>query len=104
MSFDSILIANRGEIALRINRAAKSLGLKVIQAHSKADADSLPVRLADQAVEIGPPQAAKSYLAIPNIIEAAKASGAGAVHPGYGFLAEDEDAVMPGQPLVELDG
>ncbi|HWL68917.1 MAG TPA: acetyl-CoA carboxylase biotin carboxylase subunit [Geminicoccus sp.] len=91
MSFDSILIANRGEIALRINRAAKSLGLKVIQAHSKADADSLPVRLADQAVEIGPPQAAKSYLAIPNIIEAAKASGAGAVHPGYGFLAENAE-------------
>jgi acetyl-CoA carboxylase, biotin carboxylase subunit len=89
MSFDSILIANRGEIALRINRAAKSLGLKVIQAHSKADADSLPVRLADQAVEIGPPQASKSYLSIPNIIEAAKATGAGAVHPGYGFLAEN---------------
>ncbi|WP_027134125.1 acetyl-CoA carboxylase biotin carboxylase subunit [Geminicoccus roseus] len=89
MSFDSILIANRGEIALRINRAAKSLGLKVIQAYSKADADSLPVRLADEAVEIGPPQASKSYLAIPNIIEAAKATGAGAVHPGYGFLAEN---------------
>jgi acetyl-CoA carboxylase biotin carboxylase subunit len=89
MSFDTILIANRGEIALRINRAARSLGLKVIQAHSKADADSLPVRLADQAVEIGPPPASKSYLAIPNIIEAARATGAGAVHPGYGFLAEN---------------
>ncbi|HEX2528213.1 MAG TPA: acetyl-CoA carboxylase biotin carboxylase subunit [Geminicoccus sp.] len=89
MSFDSILIANRGEIALRINRAAKGLGLKVIQAYSKADADSLPVRLADEAVEIGPPQASKSYLSIPNILEAAKAKGAGAVHPGYGFLAEN---------------
>ncbi len=89
MAIRTLLIANRSEIALRIQRAARELGIRVVQAHSAADRDSLPVRLADEAVEIGPPPAKKSYLAIPAIIEAAEKVGADAVHPGYGFLAEN---------------
>jgi acetyl-CoA carboxylase biotin carboxylase subunit len=89
MKLASLLIANRGEIAVRINRAAKELGLRVVQVHSRADADSLAVKLADEAVDIGPPQAAKSYLNVEAILEAARKSGADAVHPGYGFLAEN---------------
>lgn len=85
----SLLIANRGEIAVRINRAAKALGLRVIQAHSEADADMLAVNLADASVNIGPPAAAKSYLDIDQIIAAAQRMGADAIHPGYGFLAEN---------------
>jgi acetyl-CoA carboxylase biotin carboxylase subunit len=88
VAISKLLIANRGEIAVRIVRAARELGLATVQAHSAADADSLAVRLADEAVEIGPPQAAKSYLNIEAIVNAAKAAGADAVHPGYGFLAE----------------
>jgi acetyl-CoA carboxylase biotin carboxylase subunit len=91
MTIRSVLIANRGEIAVRINRAAKALGLRTIQVHSTADTESLAVRLADEAVPIGPPAAKKSYLNIPAIIEAAKTAGADAVHPGYGFLAENAD-------------
>ena len=91
MAIDKLLIANRGEIAVRIIRAAKELGLRTVQAHSLADADSLAVRLADEAVDIGPPQANKSYLKIEALLEAAKQSGADAVHPGYGFLAENAD-------------
>lgn len=86
-----LLIANRGEIAVRINRAAKALGWHVIQCHSEADRDSLAVHLADEAVCIGPPSAAKSYLNIAAILEAGAARGAQAVHPGYGFLAENGD-------------
>jgi acetyl-CoA carboxylase biotin carboxylase subunit len=84
-----LLIANRGEIAIRIIRAARELGIHAIQVYSAADADSLAVKLADEAVLIGPPQAAKSYLNVPALLEAAKRSNADAVHPGYGFLAEN---------------
>ncbi|WP_422026427.1 acetyl-CoA carboxylase biotin carboxylase subunit [Roseovarius sp.] len=85
----TILIANRGEIACRVNRAAKELGLKVVQAVSEADTESLAARLADEVKVIGPPQAAKSYLDVDALLAAAKESGADAVHPGYGFLSEN---------------
>jgi len=91
MAIGSLLIANRGEIAVRIIRAARELGMRTIQAYSQADADSLAVRLADRSVEIGPPPAAKSYLNIKAILAAAQAIGADAIHPGYGFLAENAD-------------
>jgi acetyl-CoA carboxylase biotin carboxylase subunit len=86
--FSRILIANRGEIALRVVRAARDLGIATVAVHSEADADSLHVRHADRSVCIGPPISARSYLNIEAIIEAAKKSGAEAVHPGYGYLAE----------------
>jgi acetyl-CoA carboxylase biotin carboxylase subunit len=84
-----LLIANRGEIAVRIIRAARELGIHTIQVYSQADADSLAVKLADEAILIGPPQAAKSYLNVAAILDAARRSDADAVHPGYGFLAEN---------------
>src|SRR3546814_1556594 len=90
MSFEKILIANRGEIALRIHRAAHEMGIKTVAVHSTADADAMHVRLADEAICLGPPAAADSYLHIPNIISAAEISGADAIHPGYGFLSENE--------------
>jgi acetyl-CoA carboxylase biotin carboxylase subunit len=89
MTIRSILIANRGEIAVRIIGAAKALGIRTVQVHSTADRDMLAVRLADEAIEIGPPAAAKSYLNIEKVVEAAKAAGVDAVHPGYGFLSEN---------------
>lgn len=89
--FQKILIANRGEIALRIIRAAKELGIKSVLVYSQADADSLPVRFADESICIGPPESAKSYLNIPQIIAAAELCGADAIHPGYGFLSENAE-------------
>jgi acetyl-CoA carboxylase biotin carboxylase subunit len=87
--FKKVLIANRGEIALRVIRACREMGIRSVAVHSTADADSLHVRFADEKVCIGPPPARQSYLAIPAIISAAEVSRADAVHPGYGFLAEN---------------
>ena len=87
--FDKILIANRGEIALRIHRACKEMGIATVAVHSEADAGAMWVRLADESVCIGPAAAAKSYLNIPSIIAAAEITGAQAIHPGYGFLSEN---------------
>jgi len=87
--FDKILIANRGEIALRIERACKELGIATVAVHSTADADAMHVRLADESVCIGAPPAKESYLNIPSIVAACEITGADAVHPGYGFLAEN---------------
>jgi acetyl-CoA carboxylase, biotin carboxylase subunit len=88
--FKKILIANRGEIAMRIIRTCKEMGIKTVAIYSTADKDSLPVRFADEAVCIGPPMSSKSYLSIPNIIAAAEITNADAIHPGYGFLSENE--------------
>src|SRR6202042_2119937 len=87
--FEKVLIANRGEIALRINRACKEMGIATVAVHSTADADAMHVRLADESVCIGPPPAAQSYLNIPAIIAACEITGAEAIHPGYGFLSEN---------------
>ncbi len=87
--FKKILIANRGEIALRVHRAAHDMGIKTVAVHSTADADAMHVRLADEAICIGPPSATDSYLNIPNIISAAEIAQADAIHPGYGFLSEN---------------
>jgi acetyl-CoA carboxylase, biotin carboxylase subunit len=87
--FDKVLIANRGEIALRIQRACKELGIATVAVHSTADADAMHVRLADESVCIGPPAARDSYLNIPALITACEITGADAVHPGYGFLSEN---------------
>ena len=95
-----LLIANRGEIALRIHRACHEMGISTVAVHSTADADAMHVRLADEAICIGPPAAADSYLNIPNIISAAEISGADAIHPGYGFLSENAKFAE----IVELHG
>ena len=91
--FKKILIANRGEIALRIIRSCKEMGIKTVAVYSKADAESLHVRFADEAVCIGPASSSESYLKIPNIIAAAEITNSDAIHPGYGFLAENADFV-----------
>jgi acetyl-CoA carboxylase biotin carboxylase subunit len=87
--FDKVLIANRGEIALRVHRACKEMGIATVAVHSEADASAMHVRLADESVCIGPAPAAKSYLNIPSIIAACEITGAQAIHPGYGFLSEN---------------
>ena len=89
MAIKKLLIANRGEIALRIHRACHEMGIKTVAVHSTADSDAMHVRLADEAVCIGPPPAKDSYLNVPNIISAAEVTHADAVHPGYGFLSEN---------------
>jgi acetyl-CoA carboxylase, biotin carboxylase subunit len=88
--FKKILIANRGEIALRVIRTCKEMGIKTVAVYSTADKDSLPVKFADEAVCIGPALSSQSYLSIPNIIAAAEITNADAIHPGYGFLSENE--------------
>ncbi len=87
--FDKVMIANRGEIALRIQRACKELGIATVAVHSTADAEAMHVKLADESVCIGPPPAAESYLNIPRLLAACEITGADAIHPGYGFLSEN---------------
>ena len=89
--FKKILIANRGDVALRVLRACQELNIPNVVVHSTADADSMPVRLADESVCIGPPSSAESYLNVASIVTAAGIAGADAVHPGVGFLAENAD-------------
>src|SRR3990172_1585871 len=87
--FDKVLIANRGEIALRVIRACRELGIRTVAVYSEADRECLHVRFADEHICIGPPPASESYLAVPRIIAAAEITDAEAIHPGYGFLAEN---------------
>lgn len=98
--FSKVLIANRGEIALRVIRACKELGVSTVAVHSTADADAMHVRMADESVCIGPPASTNSYLSIPAIIAACEITGAEAIHPGYGFLSENADFVQ----IVEEHG
>ncbi|MEX0970878.1 MAG: acetyl-CoA carboxylase biotin carboxylase subunit [Paracoccaceae bacterium] len=92
--FSKILIANRGEIALRVIRACREMGIQSVAVHSTADSDAMHVRMADESVCIGPPSSTHSYLSIPNIISACEITGAEAIHPGYGFLSENANFVQ----------
>ncbi|NBU14674.1 MAG: acetyl-CoA carboxylase biotin carboxylase subunit, partial [Alphaproteobacteria bacterium] len=87
--FDKVLIANRGEIALRVLRACKELGIATVAVHSTADVNAMHVKLADESVCIGPPTSRDSYLNIPSLLAACEITGADAIHPGYGFLSEN---------------
>ncbi len=98
MAIRKLLIANRGEIAVRIIRAARELGIATVQVHSAADAESLAVKMADEAVNIGPPHAAKSYLNIENILKAARETGADAVHPAMASSPRMQGSLMPWKP------
>ena len=89
--FEKVLIANRGEIALRIHRACREMGISTVAVHSTADADAMHVRLADESVCIGPPPSRQSYLNMPAILSAAAITGADAIHPGVGFLSENAE-------------
>ena len=89
--FEKVLIANRGEVALRIHRACREMGIRTVAVHSEADANAMHVRLADEAVCIGPARSSESYLNKPAIISAALITGADAIHPGFGFLSENAD-------------
>ena len=91
--FSRVLVANRGEIAVRVIRALHELGVEAVAVYSTADAGTLHTRLADRAVCIGPPSATKSYLNMPSVVAAAEITGCDAVHPGYGFLSENPDFV-----------
>ena len=113
--FSRVLVANRGEIAVRVIRALHELGIEAVSVYSTADADAMHVALADQTVCIGPPAASESYLSIPNVVAAAETTGCDAVHPGYGFLAENpafvracEDSglvfIGPGADVMERMG
>src|SRR3989337_1371643 len=113
--FSRVLVANRGEIAVRVTRALHELGVEAVAVYSTADRDALHVRLADRSVCIGPPSAAESYLRIPAVIAAAETTGCEAVHPGYGFLSEspafvraceENDTVFvgPGADVMERMG
>ena len=91
VNLSKILIANRGEIAVRVIRAARELGLETVQVFSEADRDSLAAKMADEAIEIGPPLASESYLNVDAVLKAAINTGVDAIHPGYGFLSENAD-------------